>query len=90
MPQHLPDKRAEILGTRRDGKKLQDATNLVDQRRAAMLNERNRAAMAERQKAMQGNYNGGVMEERMRQKDMQELHREAMRKMQASANKEVR
>jgi hypothetical protein len=90
MPQHLPDKRAEILGTRRDGKKLQDATNLVDQRRAAMLNERNRAAMAERQKAMQGNYNGGVMEERMRQKDMQELHREAMRKMQASANKDVR
>jgi hypothetical protein len=90
MPQHLPDKRAEVPGTRRDGKKLQDATNLVDQRRAQMLNERNRAAMAERQKAMQVNFNDGTMEERMRQRDMQELHREALRKMQASANKNVR
>ncbi|KAA8910907.1 hypothetical protein FN846DRAFT_904677 [Sphaerosporella brunnea] len=95
MPQQmLPDKHAELLSTWRDGKRadqqLRETTNTVDQRRAEMLNERNRAVMAERQKAMQENFNGGLMEERMRQRDMQELHREAMHKMQARANKNVR
>lgn len=57
----------------------------ADQRWAEMKDERERAAAAERVKATHG-YRGGYVEERMRQKDMIELHQEALRKMQAGAN----
>lgn len=67
-----------------------DLANAVDQRRAEMLNERNQAAMLERQKIIQGNLRGSYMDERMRQRDMLELHNEAIRKIQATANKNAR
>jgi hypothetical protein len=85
------DRRAEILSDWRQSvraeKQTQNMASLADQRRAEMLEEKNQAAMRERRKEMKGNFMGGVIEERMRQKDMLELHREAMRKMQAGANR---
>ncbi|KAF8245120.1 hypothetical protein K440DRAFT_646498 [Wilcoxina mikolae CBS 423.85] len=95
MPlQQYPDKRAEMLNGWREGIRAdqyqQESINVVDQRRAEMLDERNQAAMMERQKMMQGNLRGSLMEERMRQRDMLELHNEAIRKIQATANRNAR
>lgn len=93
-PQQHPDKRAEMFSSWREGMRTdhqqQEFANTVDQRRAEMLNERNQAAMLGRQKMMQGNLRGTYMEERMRQRDMLELHNEAIRKIQATANKNAR
>ncbi|KAF8536135.1 hypothetical protein BDD12DRAFT_852450 [Trichophaea hybrida] len=95
MPlQQYPDKRAEMLNGWREGIRAdqyqQESVNVVDQRRAEMLDERNQAAMMERQKMIQGNLRGSLMEERMRQKDMLELHNEAIRRIQATANRNAR
>jgi tRNA A37 methylthiotransferase MiaB len=92
--QQYPDKRTEMLNGWREGIRAnqyqQESVKAVDQRRAEMLDERNQAAMVERQKMMQGNLMGSLMEERMRQKDMLELHNEAIRKIQATANRNAK
>ena len=89
-----PQQRAEMLSGWREGTRTdqqqQELANAVDQRRAKMLNERNQAATLERQKMIQGNLRGSYMEERMRQRDMLELHNETIRKIQATANKNAR
>ncbi|KAI5854627.1 hypothetical protein BZA05DRAFT_246273 [Tricharina praecox] len=90
IPQQYHDKRTDVLHALNEGLQMQEtaaAAHLVDQRRAEMLDERKHAAVLERQKLAQGNLRGGLMEERMRQKDMLELHQEALRKMQRQANK---
>jgi len=89
VPGQYHEKRTEALHLN-EGLQMQETTaaaHLTDQRRAEMFDERKHAAMLERQKLVQGNLRGGLMEERMRQKDMLELHQEALMKMQRQANK---
>lgn len=64
-------------------------TGYADQRHTEMVNERNQTVVLERQKTMQGYREDGLNEERMRQPDMLELHKEALRRMQADANKHL-
>jgi len=56
-------------------------------RRAAMLNDRRQQQAAEQQKTMAANYRDSVFDSMMRRGDMLDLHKEAMRRMQASANR---
>ncbi|KAI5790215.1 hypothetical protein EDC01DRAFT_616783 [Geopyxis carbonaria] len=94
-PQIQVPKRAsvETFNQWREGLRTDPRVNgqtlVADQRREEMLSERNRLAILERQRMQQGHLTGDMIEDRMRQKDMLELHREAMRKMQSSANKHV-
>jgi hypothetical protein len=91
--QQLPQNQGGKMDTWRESlkadEKLQVLSSAADVRRAEMLDEHNQIALQEKQKAVRGTIRGGMMEERMRQKDMLELHRDAMRKMQASANRHV-
>jgi len=91
--QQLPQTQGGKMDTWRESlktdEKLQVVSNAADVRRAEMLDEHNQIALKEKQKAVRGTIRGEMMEERMRQRDMLELHRDAMRKMQASANRHV-
>ena len=58
-------------------------------RRAEMLNERHQSRLSQQQVAMANKVRDSVFDERMRRGDMIDLHKEAMRRMQANANKHV-
>lgn len=64
-------------------------THAIQERRGEMLNERMQSIQNERHKNLKENFRDEMFDERMRQKDMLDLHKEAMRKMQASANKHI-
>lgn len=90
----LTDKREAKLKTWRENIKSDLQTNShtvhnIQERRGDMLTERQQLALAERQKSMKENFRDEMLDERMRQKDMLELHKEALRKMQAGANKHI-
>ncbi|RPB05647.1 hypothetical protein L873DRAFT_1662439 [Choiromyces venosus 120613-1] len=65
------------------------ATHAIQERRGEMLNERMQSIQNERHKNLKENFRDEMFDERMRQKDMLDLHKEAMRRMQASANKHI-
>lgn len=83
----MPDK----LSTWREGVRREVSVGAgADLRRQEMLDERERAATESRAvRAAQGVLRPGFVEERMRQKDMIELHQEALRKMQAEVNRNI-
>lgn len=56
-------------------------------RRAAMLNDRRQQQVADQQRTMAANHRDSVFDSMMRRGDMLDLHKEAMRRMQASANR---
>lgn len=56
-------------------------------RRAAMLNERRQKEMEKQQQAIAANHRDTVFDSMMRRGDMLDAHKEAMRRMQAAANK---
>lgn len=56
-------------------------------RRIAMINDRKQKEMEKQQQAMAATYRDTVFDNMMRRGDMLDLHKEAMRRMQAAANK---
>jgi len=56
-------------------------------RRIAMINDRKQKEMEKQQQAMAATYRDTVFDDMMRRGDMLDLHKEAMRRMQAAANK---
>jgi hypothetical protein len=56
-------------------------------RRTAMINDRKQKEMEKQQQAMAATYRDTVFDNMMRRGDMLDLHKEAMRRMQAAANK---
>lgn len=59
----------------------------VDNRRADMLMEKRQSIRGKQQETMMAQYRDQALSQAMQRGDMQHLHREAMRKMQAQANK---
>lgn len=85
------DKREAMMKSWRESIKTDQQTNShtvhsIQERRGEMLNERQQLVSAEKQKE---SFRDEMLEERMRQKDMLELHKEALRRLQASANKHI-
>ncbi|KAI9784956.1 MAG: hypothetical protein M1839_001152 [Geoglossum umbratile] len=88
------DKREAMLASwresvRQDLTQTQQPKFAVESRRADMLSDRQQSLLNQRQQAMATNYRDSVLDERMRRADMLDLHKEVLRKMQASANKHV-
>lgn len=61
----------------------------VDARRQDLMMEKYQSGLHQQQQAMAVNYRDSVFDQAMRRGDMLDLHKEAIRKMQASANKHV-
>lgn len=61
----------------------------LEQRRAEMMLERRQSKQSRQREEVTQHYRENVVERAMRTTDMQALHREAMRKMQAKANRHV-
>lgn len=85
------DKREAMMKSWRESIKTDQQTNShtvhsIQERRGEMLNERQQLVSAEKQRE---SFRDEMLEERMRQKDMLELHKEALRRLQASANKHI-
>lgn len=59
---------------------------MVESRRADMLMEKRESIRGKHQETMMAHYRDQVLSEGMQRGDMQHLHREALRKMQAQAN----
>lgn len=92
--QQPADRREAMLKSWRESIKTElqntgHTAHAIQERRGDMLTERQQLALAERQKSMKENFRDEMVDERMRQKDMLELHKEALRKMQAGANKHI-
>jgi len=88
------DKREAMLKNWRETVKAElqtsgHTTHAIQERRGEMLNERIQSIQNERHKNLKENFRDEMFDERMRQKDMLDLHKEAMRRMQASANKHI-
>lgn len=65
----------------------QTAAYIVEQQRAALLNERRQKEIEKQQREMMQQQRASQMENMMRSGAMMDAHREAMRRMQANANK---
>jgi hypothetical protein len=61
----------------------------ADQRRAEMMKEKRQSLQNKQRQEVTQQYREQVLDQAMRTTDMQALHREAMRKLQAKANKHV-
>ena len=61
----------------------------LDARRTELMNEKYRLGLDRKQKAITASYRDSMIDQAMRSGDMLDVHREAMRKMQAAANKNV-
>lgn len=61
----------------------------VEQRRADMLLEKHQSMLGRQHQEVEKKYRDEAMDQAMRRRDMMEAHKEAMRRMQASANKHV-
>lgn len=86
------DKRESMLQMWRENLKTDSSipnnnTRAVSGERGEVPSERRQQVLAERMKETAPDE---VIDERMRQKDMLELHKEALRKMQAGANKHIK
>lgn len=62
---------------------------LEHSRRAALLDEKRKKEIASQERAMKAQQRESAMESMMRSGQMLEAHREAMRRMQAKANRNV-
>ncbi|RAR01923.1 hypothetical protein DDE82_006120 [Stemphylium lycopersici] len=74
-------------GTMREVSPPQTVNHVVEQQRAALLNERRQMEMEKQQREMVQQQRASQMDSMMRSGQMMDAHREAMRKMQANANK---
>ncbi|SLM41281.1 Domain of unknown function DUF4203 [Lasallia pustulata] len=61
----------------------------LDARRAELMNEKHQLGLNRQQRAVSASYRDSMMDQAMRSSEMLDVHREAMRKMQAAANKNV-
>ncbi len=89
-----PDRRGAMLASWRQSVRQDLAMNQqpnfsVDARRQDLMTEKYQSALNQQQQAMAVNYRDSVFDQAMRRGDMLDLHKEALRKMQASANKHV-
>ncbi|KAI9874650.1 MAG: hypothetical protein M1830_009524 [Pleopsidium flavum] len=89
-----PDRREAMLASWRESVRQDLAVNQqpnfsVDARRQDLMVEKYQSAVNQQQQAMAVNYRDSVFDQAMRRGDMLDLHKEALRKMQASANKHV-
>ncbi|PGH30415.1 hypothetical protein GX50_06820 [[Emmonsia] crescens] len=62
---------------------------VVETRRADLLKEHQRSRLGKQKKAIRASYRESVIDQAMRKGDMQYIHTEALRRMQAAANKHV-
>lgn len=89
-----PDRREAMLSSWRQSVRQDLAFNQqpnfsVDARRQDLLAEKYQSGLNQQQQTMAVNYRDSVFDQAMRRGDMMDLHKEAIRKMQASANKHV-
>lgn len=90
-----PSPRESILSAWRSSLKVdspnQEAVQEIEARRSEMLNEKRRASNSQQLSALveAGRRESGLMDRGMKRSDLQEKHREAMRRMQAGANKHI-
>jgi hypothetical protein len=89
-----PQKREAMLATWRESMRQDVAKTVVpqasvEQRRADMMMERHQNKLGKQHKEVEKAYREDAIDQAMRRGDMMEAHKEAMRRMQASANKHV-
>lgn len=90
-----PSPRESTLSAWRSSLKVdspdQEAVQEIETRRSEMLSEKRRASNSQQLSAMveAGRRESGLMDRGMKRSDLQEKHREAMRRMQAGANKHI-
>lgn len=83
-------KREELYAAWRNTRDItppQTQAHVVEQQRAALINERRQKEMEKQQRAASQQQRASQMESMMRSGHMLDAHREAMRKMQANANR---
>ncbi|CAE7007768.1 hypothetical protein PTNB73_00101 [Pyrenophora teres f. teres] len=71
----------------RDATPSQPTVNLVEQQRIALMNEKRQKEMEKQQRELIQQQRASQMDSMMRSGHMMDAHREAMRKLQANANK---
>ncbi|OAG05404.1 uncharacterized protein CC84DRAFT_721528 [Paraphaeosphaeria sporulosa] len=69
------------------GVPLQNAASREEQQRAAMMNAKRQKEMEQQQQAAMAHHRESMRHNMMRSNEMLDVHREAMRRMQAAANK---
>ena len=89
-----PDRREAMLASWRQSVRQDLASNQlpnfsVDARRQDLMLEKYQSGLNQHQHAIAINYRDSLFDQAMRRGDMIDLHKEAIRKMQASANKHV-
>lgn len=90
-----PSPRESILSAWRSSLKVdspnQEVVQEIEARRSEMLSEKRRASNSQQLSALveAGRRESGLMDRGMKRSDLQEKHREAMRRMQAGANKHI-
>lgn len=90
-----PSPRESTLSAWRSSLKVdspnQEAVQEIEARRSEMLSEKRRASNSQQLSALveAGRRESGLMDRGMKRSDLQEKHREAMRRMQAGANKHI-
>lgn len=90
-----PSPRESVLSAWRSSLKVespnQEAVQEIEARRSEMLSEKRRASNSQQLSALveAGRRESGLMDRGMKRSDLQEKHREAMRRMQAGANKHI-
>lgn len=89
-----PDKREVLLAgwresIRQDSPPVQTLAMSEESRRVAMLNERRKKELEKQQREMAAQQRASMMDNMMRNPGMLDAHRDAMRRMQASANKKL-
>lgn len=90
-----PSPRESILSAWRSSLKVdspnQEAVQEIEARRSEMLSEKRRASNNQQLSALveAGRRESGLMDRGMKRSDLQEKHTEAMRRMQAGANKHI-
>ncbi|KAI9762618.1 MAG: hypothetical protein M4579_000236 [Chaenotheca gracillima] len=89
-----PERRETMLAqwrqsVRQDLSKNTEPQLAAEGRRSQMLNDRQRLLQNQRQSALASSRRDSLFDEKMRRGEMHDLHKEAMRRMQASANKHV-
>jgi hypothetical protein len=72
---------------RQDGTPVQSAAMVVEEQRRAVLSTKRQMEMEQQHQAMVAHQRDSMRQSMMRNNDMQDAHREAMRKLQAAANK---
>jgi hypothetical protein len=88
---HSEQKREQLYAgwrdTMRDIAPPQNAAHMAEQQRAALLMERRQKEMEKQQRELMQQQRASQMDSMMRSGQMMDAHREAMRKMQANANR---